>query len=315
MDFINLTEQPREAKLDRADVENLLSFFNFLRERQGKAAITQYQKPPRELLSEIYPNVTFEGAGYQIIARVKEEVSGSLAEQIGFIRSDIAHLATNIGYGSESLRVVFRADGIGVIKEDSWYEFFEHTLDLEDVRRDCDENDATIDEYLQDHFYENIEEQMDDPLFEPSGEGCELHFERGTQDEIERLMKLFILTEPNIEAHEDEDVLLYAASDGTDPYLDNNGYYYSERLDKLAQIAFTENRPVGWTFEYNDGAANRRSGYNESVESLSWEIGEILETASAREKMAARRELRMWLEKRGLNPADFDSPAETRVPV
>jgi predicted metal-dependent peptidase len=52
---------------------------------------------------------------------------------------------------------------------------------------------------------------MDDPFFNPDGEGCELYFETGSRAELERLLKLFILTEPEIEAHEDEEVRLYAA--------------------------------------------------------------------------------------------------------
>jgi hypothetical protein len=49
---------------------------------------------------------------------------------------------------------------------------------------------------------------MEDPLFDPSGEDCELYFETGSQDELERLMRLFILTEPDVEAHEDEEIRL-----------------------------------------------------------------------------------------------------------
>jgi hypothetical protein len=71
-----------------------------------------------------------------------------------------------------------------------------------------------------------------------------------------------------------------------------------------------ENRPVGWTWEYNDGAYNRRSGYDELSESLTWDIGEILEQSPAREKMAARRDLRKWLEARGHDMTRIDAPAK-----
>jgi outer membrane receptor protein involved in Fe transport len=71
----------------------------------------------------------------------------------------------------------------------------------------------------------------------------------------------------------------------------------------------------GWTFEYNDGAHNRRSGYDEYPESLTWNINEILEESSAREKMAARRELRKWLEARGHDMAGFDALAKREGPA
>jgi hypothetical protein len=48
----------------------------------------------------------------------------------------------------------------------------------------------------------------------------------------------------------------------------------------------------------------------QAAESLTWDIGEILEQAPAREKMAARRDLRKWLEGRGHDMARFDALAE-----
>jgi hypothetical protein len=142
-------------------------------------------------------------------------------------------LTTTITIDYESLQVVFRADGIGVIKEDSWYEFFEHDLDPEQIKRKYKGNKEAINDFLQDHFHEQIGPQMEDPFFDPSGEGCELFFERGSQDELERLMKLFILTEPGIEAHQDEEVRLYAAMEETDPSLETSDCYHSERLENL----------------------------------------------------------------------------------
>ena len=310
MDFTDLEEKAREAKLDYGEAESLVRFFNFQRERRDEPPVSSDYGRLCEQLSEIYPDIEFRLADHRIVARVKHDVSGSLVERIGFVNNQIPHLTTTIGFGFESHQVVFRADGIGVIKEDSFYEFFGHDLDLEEVRRDCEGDKDAIDEFLRDHFHEEISQQMEDPFFDPSGEGCELYFETGSRVELERLMKLFILTEPDIEAHEDEDIRVYAAADGTDPYLESSDCYHSERLEELAGIALSENRPVGWSFEYNDGAHNRRSGYDEFPECLTWKIDEILGESSAREKMAARRELRKWLEARGLDLARFDALAK-----
>jgi hypothetical protein len=310
MDFTNLEEKGREAKLDYGEAESLVRFFNFQLERQGKPPVSADYGQLCERLSEIYQDVEFKLADHRIVARVKSGVNGSLVERIGFVSCEIPHLATPIDFGSESLQIVFRADAIGIIKEDSWYEFFEHDLNLEEVRRDCEDDDDAIDEFLRDHFHEEISQQMEDPFFDPSGGDCELHFETGSQGELELLMKLFILTEPDIEAHEDEEVRLYAAMEETEPRLESSDCYHSERLEALAEIALSENRPVGWTWEYNDGAYNRRSGYDEFAESLTWNIGEIIEQAPAREKMAARRDLRKWLEARGHDMAWFDALAE-----
>jgi hypothetical protein len=282
-------------------------FYNFQRERRGEAAISEDFSRLCEHLSEIYPNVAFTLADHRITARIINGARGSLVELFSFVSSRIPYLTTTITIDYESLQVVFRADGIGIIKEDSWYEFFEHDLDPKYVKREYKGDEDAINDFLQDHFHEQIGPQMEDPFFNPSGEGCELFFERGSQDELERLMKLFIMTEPGIETREDDEVRLYAATDETDPYLESNDCYHSERLDELTQIALSENRPVGWSFEYNDGASNRRSGYDEQAECLTWDIGEIMEDTSAREKMAARRELRKWLEAHGLDPERFDT--------
>jgi hypothetical protein len=289
-------------------ISALVRFLNFQRERQGEPPISMDYGQLCELLSETHPDVDFKLDGHRIVARVKDEAASSLVDRIGFVSSHIPHLAATIGFGSDSFEVVFRVDGIGVIKEDSWHEFFEHDLNLEEVRRDCEDDGDAINDFLQDHFNEHIGPQMEDPFFDPSGEDCEPYFESGSRDELERLMRLFILTELDIEACEDEEVRLYAAMEGTDPHLDRSDGYYSERLAALADIALSENRPVGW--EYNDGAYTRRSGYDMFAECLTWDIGKVVEQAPAREKMAARRDLRKWLEARGRDMARFDALAE-----
>jgi hypothetical protein len=218
MDFINPEEKTREAKLDYGETESLVRFLNFQRERRGEPPISTDYGQLCELLSGIHPEVEFKLDGHRIVARVKDGAAGSLVDRIGFVSSQIPYLAATIGFGSDSFEVVFRADGIGVIKEDSWYEFFEHDLKLEEVRCECENDRDTINDFLQDHFNEHIGPEMEDPFFDPSGEDCELYFESGSRDELERLMKLFILTEPDIEACEDEEVRLYAAIQ-TEPLL------------------------------------------------------------------------------------------------
>jgi hypothetical protein len=312
MDFTNLEEKAREAKLDYGETESLVRFLNFQRERRGEPPIPADYGQLCELLSEIHTEVEFKLDGHRIAAIVKDGVSGSLVERIGFVSREIPHFVTTIGFGSEDLQVVFRADGIGVIKEDTWYEFFEHELDLEEAKRDCENDRDAIDDFLRDHFNEQIGSQMEDPFFDPSGEDCDLYFETGSKDELERLMRLFILTELDVEAHEDEEVRLYAAIEDTGPHLERSDCYFSERLEALAEIAVSENRPVGWTWEYNDGAYNWRSGYDKFAESLTWNIGEVIEQAPARVKMAARRDLRKWLDARGRDMARFDALAERK---
>jgi len=101
---------------DYGEAESLVRYLNFQRERAGEAPIHEdYGHQFCQLLSENYSGVTFEYAGHRITARVERGVSGSLVERIGFVSREIPHLSTTVGFGFESLQVVFRADRIGVI--------------------------------------------------------------------------------------------------------------------------------------------------------------------------------------------------------
>src|SRR5262245_18815559 len=84
---------------------------------------------------------------------------------------------------------------------------------------------------------------------------------------------------------------------------------YRELID---ESLFKAECPV-MTFEYTGEALRgivAAFNYDEYPESLIWNTDEVLEESSAREKMAARRELRKWLEARGHDMARFDALAK-----
>ena len=305
MNLIDVTQTGRKATLHNYDAQSLISFHNYLRERDGLAPL-QADVQLARTLGALYPNVIFKPDGYNVQAKVKAKVQGSLIDQLGFITSQTDYLTTKINQNYEELQVIYRADGLGIIKEASWYEFFEHGLDPNQVREECGEDADAINDHLSDHFFNEVSETLEDPFFDPDGSDCPIEFDCGSEAELERLMKLFILTEPGIEAHDGDEVRLYAALEDEEPYLDDEGCYWSQRLAALTDLALQENRPVGWTWEYNDGAYNRRSGYSQSPEAFTWQISEVLEQASAREKMGARRELRLYLEQSSHTLAEFD---------
>jgi hypothetical protein len=315
MDFMDLNEKAREAELDQREVMSLLRFCNFRRERNGEARIDSDYNYNRifDRLEEAYPDLSFRRVDHRIFVSVKPRSKGSLVEKISFVSKQIPHLAMNGVYGFDGVCVVFRADGVGVIKEGSWYEFFEHELDLEKIKRECGNDHGATSDRLRDYFRSGISRFMKDPFFDPSAEERDLYFEQGSQEELDRLMRLFILTEPGIDKHVDSQVCLFAGVEGRDPHLEDRRAYCSKRLKKLAEIALSENRPVGWSFEYNDGAHYRRSGYDRHPTSITWGIGEIVEQTTAREKMAARRELRKYLKSRGHDPARLDTKARRAI--
>jgi hypothetical protein len=72
----------------------------------------------------------------------------------------------------------------------------------------------------------------------------EAELERGSREELDRLMRLFILTAPWIEKNVDERVCLFAAMEGNKPYLEDRRAYCSKRLKNVAGIALSENHPA-----------------------------------------------------------------------
>lgn len=314
MDFTDLNDKAREAELDYRELISLLKFHNFLRKRNGQPPTDEPKyKHIFDKLEEVYPDLTFRAIDYRIFVQVRPESEGSLVERVGFVNARIPHMTTICDYSFGSVTVVFRSDGIGVIKEGPSYEFFEHTLDMVEVILECGNNQDARSKRLRDYFGDGISRLMEDPIFDPSAEAHELHFEKGSREELDRLMKLFILTEPGIEKHADEEVCLYAETEDRGPYLESRDAYCSRRLKNLTMIALSENRPVGWIWEYNGGGYYRRSGYDRQATVVTWEIGEVLEQSSATEKMAAFRELHDYLDARGLAITEFDAMAkETR---
>ncbi len=315
INFTNLNEAAGKAELDHREVMSLLRFYNFRRERNGEDKIDPGYNYHHifEMLEEAYPDITFRRIEFRVFASVRPRSKGSLVEKIGFVSDQIPHQTITGVYGFDGVCVVFRADGIGVIKEGLWYEFFEHELDLEKVERECGIDRDAISDRLRGYFRGGISRFMKDPFFDPSAEERELYFEIGSQEELDRLMRLFILTEPGIDKRIDSQICLFAGVEGRDPRLEDRHAYCSKRLKRLAEIALSENRPVGWSFEYNDGVHYRRSGYDRHPTSITWGIGEVLEQTTARGKMVARRELRKYLKSRGHDPARLDTKARRAI--
>jgi hypothetical protein len=317
MDLLDLTQQTRESRLDYDETSALVRFGAFRFEEDGESQANSIYTYGQicEKLGALYPDVSFNLINHDVFARVKDGINGALVEKIGLVTGDVPYLTTTVTYRSGDIFVVFREDGIGITRQGVDYDFFRHDLDLEELKQECQNDEDQISEALCSAFLEDIRSEMEDPFFDPEEEHCALYFTSGSDDELDRLMTLFILTEPGIESHEEENVRLYAALEDADPYLAEGDYegYHSKRLAALAEVALSENRPVGWEWEYNDGAYDRKSGYTQCAEVLTYNISEILEQSSSREKMAARRELGKYLEARGYDLTSFDALANKEV--
>lgn len=318
MDFLELApDETRHGKLDYNAICTLIEYQKHTRDIYIATTLSFDHAKLKDTLAELYPTVIFTGEGYNLTAEVRSDIAGSLAEQFGILTSTTHYLAADYDpSGCHSYQLTFRHDGLGIIVEEyESYEFFDHDLDLGKVEDRYKDDCELIENKLIEYFKEEVGIELDDPFFNPDDESHPIEFESGSEHELERLVKLFALTEAAIEDHEDERIRIYAATDdGDEAHLchTDDDCYRSKRLESLTDLALKENAPVGWTYEYNDGSYDRRSGYSRYAETLHYEIGDILE-APARERMSARRELRRWLEERGRTLEEFDKEKETEV--
>ena len=171
-------------------------------------------------------------------------------------------------------------------------------------------------EEVSDLFYEALEtfreEQSDPFLDEEDLQESELTFLSGSKEELEEGLKL--LCHAAIPLHiwqsTDSDALVLnirsSTDDGDEAHLDEDSLAYDnnwkEILDSMpANFESTfgyvvakivdDNQPAGHSWEYNDGAYDRRSGYD--MNPLSVQI--TIPAPSAHEQICAKVELNKWV--------------------
>lgn len=321
VDLAELNEE-RAAQIGYWDAEFLIQLQNFFSQQRGGEEIYSAPEALAEKLAALYPEVTFTRAEGEprayaaVIAEVKPESGATLKEALGvafLIPDDVEGALYEDRHGLRAIhrleegRAVFCPDGFGYI-EDGDTQFFTHELDIAGLRDEAEGDEDVIEENLSHYFSEELNHLLDDPYIEPGDlADQEVHFVKGSEEELERLVQLFVLTEPDVEGAAGDYVCIHTSTEDESACLDGDGgYYYSDRLNRLVELALESHEPEGWTWEYNDGAANQKSGYNLSSSSITYDIEEILELP-ARVRMAARRDLKLWLESQGRKIEEFDA--------
>lgn len=321
VDLAELTEE-RATQLSYWDAEFLIRLQSFLSQQRGGEEIYSSAEAHAEKLAALFPEITFtraegEPRAYALItAEVKPESGATLKEALGvafLIPEDVEGVLYEDLHGLRAIhrleegRVVFCPDGFGYI-EDGDVQLFAHTLDIAKLRDEAGGDEDVIEENLSQYFGDELNHMLDDPYIEPGElEDQDVYFVKGSEEELERLVQLFVLTEPDIEGSAGDYVCIRTSTEDEGAYLDGDGDgYYSERLNRLVELALESHEPEGWTWEYNDGAVNQKSGYSLSSSSITYDIEEILELP-ARVRMAARRDLKLWLESQKRKIEEFDA--------
>lgn len=163
--------------------------------------------------------------------------------------------------------------------------------EIEEIRRD------RTSEMLEEVFWEQINQTLEDPFFRSSffsdeNWGEEFQTECGSIEEFTAFLKLSVLTEREIK--DANDYLIVEAETDFDTAGLIDGSYYTERLGELVEIACQYYKPTGFQYDYNDGCYDRMSGYSMSSETISISLAEFIRIPS-REKMLGMIELRKKL--------------------
>ncbi len=160
-------------------------------------------------------------------------------------------------------------------------------------------------EALHDHargiFWDEINDQLDEDrvLVEGDYGSEEVIFEQGSDEELERLVRLTLYAFPAIWDDRDEiDVTIIAGTEceetSVDEYCDLMqddaiSQEDKERICALLDLALDLHQPVGCHLEYNDGASGRLSGYYECANTVCYTVPKpsFHELAEAREQFFA----------------------------
>ena len=185
----------------------------------------------------------------------------------------------DIEYREYPFRLRFYSDGTAAAtemccgREESEHVDFEWKLNEAEVPR-TDEDWAY---FAGDIFAESVASQLEDPFLDDAdGNDQETYFRTGSEEALRETLELILACLPELFDYLDEDTISLRVStetedEGASMELESRGRA-PESVMRLLDLALEENTPVGWSWEYNDGLQDRRSGYSHCSNSLEFEI-------------------------------------------
>jgi hypothetical protein len=152
-----------------------------------------------------------------------------------------------------------------------------------------------------------FKEDQDDPYFDVDlQETEELHFLCGSEANLEHMLILICHASIPLELWNDVNSVdvevVSAMSDEGSAHIDYENMYYAdwtnikdkldpnkfEFIERAFAAAVTDNEPSGYTWEYNDGAYDRQSGYDKNAYRLTFTVT----APSAHEQICAKVEIK-----------------------
>jgi len=217
-----------------------------------------------------------------------------------------AECFVTVGVGEEGtdFEFTFRMDGTGSCRDAEFGgEPIGFTWDPSVI--DGTEGEArseALQELARELFWEEINDQLDEDrvLLSDDFGSEEVTFETGSEQELERLIRLILYSFPSIweEDREEIDLTIMAETECAEADIDD----YCELVEdpeisdevktairELTGYALGWNSPSGSHLEYNDGPTGRASGYSETANTVCFTIPKpsFHELAEAREQLLA----------------------------
>lgn len=218
----------------------------------------------------------------------------------------VAECLVTVGVGDEGadFEFTFHMDGTGSCRDaDFGGEPIGFTWEPSAI--DGTEGEArseALRELAQELFWEAINDQLDeDRVLQSIDFGSEeVTFDTGSEEELEKLLRLILYSFSSIWEDEREEIDLTIQAETVCAEADIDDYCelmedpqisdeVKTAIRELTGYALAWNSPAGSHLEYNDGPTNRASGYSETANTVCFSIPKpsFHELAEAREQLLA----------------------------
>lgn len=143
----------------------------------------------------------------------------------------------------------------------------------------------------RDWFFEFVNHNLDDPFIEDDEElnGKELTWAKGNEEEFLSKIQMIIWADETIKEY--PFFISFSSQTDEDPAKIDESDKMSRDTEELLEALLDEYQPDGFSWEYNDGAYDLKSGYYNSSYYFEYEI----EKPTPHEKVDASIKLKKWL--------------------
>jgi hypothetical protein len=217
-------------------------------------------------------------------------------------RKKLVKAEINIDFDNSSIIVVFESTGKGYVKEKEWEESrenFQHDVNADLIKRAADGETVARQELIQ-AFWDGPNQDLDDPWIQDNYlDNVPVGVANGTLEEMEQLIRDAIMIDdgPLWQEVDKASISIITASEDEgwgliSDHRDDDADRLQKRTIEIINTLLDWFQPHGHTWEYNDGATDRQSGYSMERDSISVQT----DRGTATQKAEAFERLLTWSE-------------------